>query len=144
MGNLENLETLLLNHLLNTTDKDDEALKDQCGQCLRSVARSLISTKEKEQNAERKAQLEQEASAAWKRTDQLDHNLLSQYMDHEDKWKATLGHDIYKATNLNVDPQMRSRIAQNTREQNISREESLTINKLLFKDGKGHLHDSWK
>ena len=26
----------------------------------------------------------------------------------------------------------------------ISREESMGINQLLFKDGKGHLHDSWK
>lgn len=65
-------------------------------------------------------------------------------MDHEDKWRATLGPDLYKQTNLNVDPQMRSRIAQNTREQIITRDESLEISKLLFKDGKGHLHDSWK
>jgi hypothetical protein len=32
----------------------------------------------------------------------------------------------------------------NTREKVISREDSSGIFKLLFKDGKGHLHDSWK
>lgn len=88
--------------------------------------------------------MEQEASAAWKRTDELNYNLKSQYMDHEDKWKATVGPDLYKITNLNVDSQMRSKIAQTTREQPITREESMGINKLLFKDDKGHLHDSWK
>lgn len=31
-----------------------------------------------------------------------------------------------------------------TREEPIQREESQNIAKLLFKDGKGHLHDSWK
>lgn len=31
-----------------------------------------------------------------------------------------------------------------TEEKLISREESALIQKLLFKDGKGHLHDSWK
>ena len=32
----------------------------------------------------------------------------------------------------------------NTSEQQITREESMGIMHLLFKDGKGHLHDSWK
>ena len=65
-------------------------------------------------------------------------------MDHEDKWKLALGSELYKSTNLNVDSQMRSKIAQNTREEIISRDESKEISHLLFKDGKGHLHDSWK
>jgi len=28
-------------------------------------------------------------------------------MDNEDKWKRTIGHDLYKLTNLNVDASMR-------------------------------------
>ena len=39
---------------------------------------------------------------------------------------------------------MRQQIGRCTTEQVISREESAGINVLLFKDGKGHLHDSWK
>ena len=70
----------------------------------------------------------------------------SEFMDFEDRWKQALGPDLYKdrATSLAVDPSMRQRIIQLTREDNISREEGMTIQKLLFKDGKGHLHDSWK
>ena len=32
-------------------------------------------------------------------------------MDHEDKWKATVGPDLYQITNLNVESQMRAKIA---------------------------------
>lgn len=39
---------------------------------------------------------------------------------------------------------MRQKISQLTNESTISREESQGISELLFKDGKGHLHDSWK
>lgn len=45
---------------------------------------------------------------------------------------------------LAVDPSMRQHIANSTIEETIQRDESLNILKLLFKDGKGHLHDSWK
>ena len=31
-----------------------------------------------------------------------------------------------------------------TNEEPIQRDETMRINKLLFKNGKGHLHDSWK
>ena len=65
-------------------------------------------------------------------------------MDNEDKWKATLGNDLYKSNVLNIDPSMRSLISSQTKEVTISREESTGINGLLFKGGKGHLHDSWK
>ena len=67
-------------------------------------------------------------------------------MDYEDKWRKYLGQDLYqdKATNLAVDPTMRSKIIQMTREEIIGMEESNRINHLLFKDGKGFLHDSWK
>ena len=86
----------------------------------------------------------EEASAAWKKTDEIEHNLICPYMDHEDKWKKSIGPDLYKQTNLNVDPSMRQQIGRSTSEEIISREESMGINQLLFKDGKGHLHDSWK
>ena len=67
-------------------------------------------------------------------------------MDYEDKWKKNLGNDLYKdrANILAVDSQTRSMIIQATSESNISMNESQEIAKLLFKDGKGHLHDSWK
>ena len=65
-------------------------------------------------------------------------------MDNEDQAKKTLGNDLYKTTILNVDAGMRSRISSQTIEQQITREESNLINHLLFKGGKGHLHDSWK
>lgn len=39
---------------------------------------------------------------------------------------------------------MRQRISQMTNELPIQRDETMRINKLLFKGGKGHLHDSWK
>ncbi len=67
-------------------------------------------------------------------------------MDQEDKWKKTLGQDLYKekANMLAVDPSMRQKISTHTREDMITREESQGITQLLFKDGKGHLHDSWK
>ena len=45
---------------------------------------------------------------------------------------------------MNVDPGMRQKIGMCTNESIISREESQGINQLLFKNGKGHLHDSWK
>ena len=53
--------------------------------------------------------MEQEAAAAWKAKDELTYNLLSKFMDHEDKWKKTLGQDLYKekANILAVDSKMR-------------------------------------
>ena len=65
-------------------------------------------------------------------------------MDHEDVWKKSIGFDLYKHINLNVDPTMRQRIGQCISENVISREESIGMSHLLFKDGKGHLHDSWR
>ena len=57
-----------------------------------------------------------------------------------------MGPDIYKdrANLLAVDPQIRQMIIQKTVETDIQMNESNSIAKLLFKDGKGHLHDSWK
>lgn len=69
---------------------------------------------------------------------------MNNYMDTQDKWKKSIGSDLYKQTNLNVNPSMRQMIGNATDESVISREESNGINQLLFKDGKGHLHDSWK
>ena len=90
--------------------------------------------------------LQKQAMTEWKTKEQLSYNLNSEFMDYEDKWKQALGQDLYKerANSLAVDPSMRQRIIQLTTESNITREESLNIQKLLFKDGKGHLHDSWK
>ena len=99
---------------------------------------------EKQSNAQKQAMMEQEASAVWKKTEELNYNLKSEFMDHEDKWRRALGSDLYKQTNSNVDPSMRQKINRDTNEDLISREESLGIFQLLFKDGKGHLHDSWK
>jgi hypothetical protein len=65
-------------------------------------------------------------------------------MDQKDKWKLALGTDLYKQSNINVSATMRQQIGRSTNESNITREESMEINTLLFKDGKGHLHDSWK
>ena len=89
---------------------------------------------------------QQQAAEEWKTKDQLNYNLNSDFMDYNDKWKKNLGNDLYKdrANALAVDPQMRQIIIQQTEEINISPQESNEINKLLFKDGKGHLHDSWK
>lgn len=52
---------------------------------------------------------EQEAAAAWKNKDEVAYNLLSKFMDQEDKWKRTLGQDLYKekANMLAVDASMR-------------------------------------
>lgn len=49
--------------------------------------------------------MEHEAKAAWKKTDQLNYNLKSTFMDQEDKWKKTIGSELYKekASILNVD-----------------------------------------
>ena len=49
---------------------------------------------------------EQEEKAAWKNKDQLSYNLLNKFMDNEDKWKLTIGQDLYKdkANMLSVDP----------------------------------------
>ena len=90
--------------------------------------------------------MEQEAQAAWKRKEEVHYNLLSKYMDQEDKWKKTLGQDLYKdkGNMLAVDPAMRQRISTQTKEDQILMEESQGITQLLFKGGKGHLHDSWK
>lgn len=51
--------------------------------------------------------MEQEASVVWKKTEELNYNLKSEFMDHEDKWRRALGSDLYKQTNSNVDPSMR-------------------------------------
>ena len=53
--------------------------------------------------------MEQEAAAAWKNKDEIAYNLLSKFMDQEDKWKKTIGQDLYKekANMLAVDPSMR-------------------------------------
>ena len=53
--------------------------------------------------------MEQEAAAAWKGKDELTYNLLSKFMDQEDKWKKTIGQDLYreKANMLAVEPAMR-------------------------------------
>lgn len=101
---------------------------------------------EKNANAQRKALREQEASAAWKTSEELDYNLMNKFMDSEDKWRKTLGQDLYKdkANSLSVDPSARQKINAMTSETIITRDESNGIAELLFKDGKGHLHDSWK
>jgi len=52
--------------------------------------------REREDNAERQAMMDQEAHAAWKRIEELDYNLICPYMDHEDKWKKSIGPDLYK------------------------------------------------
>lgn len=89
---------------------------------------------------------ENEAEAAWKNTEELKYNLQSKYMEQEDKWKKSLGPELYKekASILNVDTQSRQRLTQYTKESVISREEANGIAHLLFKDGKGHIHDSWR
>ena len=53
--------------------------------------------------------MEQEAAAAWKNKDEVSYNLLSKFMEKEDKWKRTLGNDLYKdkANILAVDSSMR-------------------------------------
>ena len=60
---------------------------------------------EKVDNAQRKVMRENEAQAAWKNTDQLKYNLQSKYMEQEDKWKKSIGPDLYneKSSILNVD-----------------------------------------
>ena len=65
--------------------------------------------------------MEQEAAAAWKKKEEITYNLLSKFMDQEDKWKKTIGQDLYKekANMLAVDPSMRQRISQATREEPI-------------------------
>jgi len=67
-------------------------------------------------------------------------------MDHYDIWKQNLGTDLYKerANLLAIDHSTRQLIQQRTSESNISMQESKEIARLLFKEGKGHLHDSWK
>lgn len=88
--------------------------------------------------------MEQEAKAAFKKQEELDYNLICPYMDHQDKWRQAMGSELYKQTTLNISPGMRQQIGRCTNESPISMEESRGINCLLFKDGKGHLHDSWK
>lgn len=93
-----------------------------------------------------KAMREQEESAAWKTSEELEYNLMNKYMDSEDKWRKNLGQDLYKdkASILSVDASSRQKINTMTTENQITRDESSGISELLFKDGKGHLHDSWK
>jgi hypothetical protein len=64
---------------------------------------------EKSNNANKKAMMEQEAAAAWKNKDEVSYNLLSKFMDKEDRWKKALGQDLYKdkANILAVDSSMR-------------------------------------
>ena len=54
---------------------------------------------------------EQESAEAWKKIDEIECDLSSSYMDHEDKWKKALGANLYKQTNLNVDGGQRQRIS---------------------------------
>lgn len=46
---------------------------------------------EKQTNAEKQAQMEMEAEAAFKGTEELAYNLFCPYMDQEDKWKKSIG-----------------------------------------------------
>lgn len=87
----------------------------------------------------------EQAAAEWKRTDQLEHNLNSRFMDYDDVWRKVLGPNLYKdiPNNLAVDSGMNNKISMNTSEIQIGAEESKGIKHLLFKDGQGHLHDSW-
>jgi len=52
-----------------------------------------------------------------------------------------LGSNLYQ--NNQINPQISNKIAMNTEESPITLEEANGIKNLLFKDGKGHLHDSW-
>ena len=52
-------------------------------------------------------------------------------MDNEDPGKKSLGSELYKQANLNVDSSMRSRISSQTAEQPITRDESNLVNNLL-------------
>jgi len=51
----------------------------------------------------------QKAKEVWKKKDQLNYNLNSDFMDFKDKWKLNLGADLYKdrANALAVDAQTR-------------------------------------
>ena len=71
---------------------------------------------EKKRNIEKKQKMLAQAEADWKTIDQLTHNLNSQFMDYEDKWRQVLGSNLYKdmASNLGVDSSMNSKIAMNT------------------------------
>lgn len=40
--------------------------------------------------------LEQEAEANFKRPEELDYHLFNPYMDNDDKWKKSIGQDLYK------------------------------------------------
>ena len=64
---------------------------------------------EKANAAQRKAEMAANANAKWKKIEELDYNLISKFMDSEDKWRQTLGQDLYKdrANALSVDPTMR-------------------------------------
>ena len=42
---------------------------------------------EKQGNALKREMAEKEASAAWKKIEELNYNLISKYMDNEDKWR---------------------------------------------------------
>jgi len=67
-------------------------------------------------------------------------------MEKEDPWKLAIGQDLYKdkANIQSVDPGIRQTLSRYTSEFQVSRDESQGIMKLLFKEGRGHLHDSWK
>lgn len=66
-------------------------------------------------------------------------------MDYEDEWRQVLGANLYKdiPNNLTTDSAMQSKINMHTSEARISTNEAKGITNLLFKDGQGHLHDSW-
>ena len=99
---------------------------------------------EKISNARRQEELAMEHNGNWKKMDELTCNLESNFMEYENVWKQALGANLYSSNSMNVDQSVRQRMNMHTKEQQISREESMGIMHLLFKDGKGHLHDSWK
>ena len=60
--------------------------------------------------------LEAQAAAAYKRIDELDHNLNSRFMDYDDIWRQNLGPNLYKdvPNNLAVDSTTVNKIGMNT------------------------------
>ena len=66
-------------------------------------------------------------------------------MDTDNKWRVVLGNNLYRdiPQNMGVSSQVISNIGLNTSESQITADEAKGIKHLLFKDGKGHLHDSW-
>ena len=100
---------------------------------------------EKKQLAQKRAADEARADAEWKTVDQLEENLNNKMMDTDNKWRVVLGNNLYRdiPQNMGVSSQVISNIGLNTSESQITADEAKGIKHLLFKDGKGHLHDSW-